>query len=94
MFMASSTIAAIHLRPNYLAKLEVNKNTNFEKIQSSFNITQKLILERCEEILNVTAIDSASPSWTRSVLSHNQVIQWTKKQKYVSTQILFYAWDG
>ena len=66
MFMASSMKAAIHLGPNYLAKLEVHKNTNLEEIQSLFDITQKLILEHSEEILNVNTIDSASPSWTRS----------------------------
>ena len=42
------------------------------------HITEKLILEHSEEILNVNTIDSASPSWTRSVLSHDQVIQWKK----------------
>ena len=48
--MASSMKAAIHLGPNYLTKLEVFKNTNFEKIHSLFNITQKLILEHSEGI--------------------------------------------
>ena len=76
--MSSSMKAAIHLGPNYLANLDVYKNTNFEKIQSLSNITQKLILEHSEGILNVNTIESASPSWTRSVLSHDQVIQWTK----------------
>ena len=71
MFVSSSMKAAMHLGPNYLANLEVYKNTNFEEIQSLFNITQKLILEHSEEILNVNTIDSAS-------LSHDQVIQWTK----------------
>ena len=35
-------------------------------------------MEHLEEILNVNTVESASPSWTRSVLSHDQVIQWTK----------------
>ena len=78
MFMSSSMKAAIHLGPNYLANLEVYKNTNFEEIQCLFNITQKLILEHSEEILNVYTIESASPSWTRSTLAHDQMIQWTK----------------
>ena len=52
-------------------------NTNFEEIQSLFNITQKLMLEHSEEILNVHTIESTSPSWARSGLSHDQVIQWT-----------------
>ena len=91
MFMVSSMKAAIHLGPNYLANLEVYKNTNFEEIQSLFDITQKLILEHSEEIPNVNTIDSASLSWTRSVLFHDQVIQWTKQK---SAQIPFYAWGS
>ena len=77
--------AAIHLGLNYLANLKVYKNTNFEEIQSLFNITQKLILEHPEENLNVSTIDNASPSWTRSVLSHDQVIQRTRAEVRVYT---------
>ena len=82
-FMSSSLKAAIHRGPNYLANLEVYKNTNFEDIQSLVKITQKLLLEHSEEILNVNTIDSASLPWTRSVLSHDQVIQWTKAKERV-----------
>ena len=45
--------AAIHLRPNYNEIYEVYKNTNFEEIQSLFGVTQKLMLDHPEEILNV-----------------------------------------
>ena len=51
--MSSSMKAAIHLRPNYLANLEVYKNTNFVEIGSLFNVTHKLVLEHSEEILSV-----------------------------------------
>ena len=37
-----------------------------------------MILEHSVEILNVDTIESASPSWTRSVMTHDQVIQGTK----------------
>ena len=83
--MASFMKAAIHLGPNYLANLEISKNTNFEEIQNLFNITQKLILEHSEEILNVPTMHSTSPSWTRSVLSHDHLILWTKGK---STRLL------
>ena len=76
--MSSSMKAAIHLGPNYVAKLDDQMNTNFEEIQSLFNITHKLILKHSEEILNVKTIDSPSPSWTRSVLSHDQAIKWAE----------------
>ena len=36
-----------------------------------FGITQKFMLEHSEEIKNVNTIDSASPSWTRSVSSRS-----------------------
>ena len=39
-----------------------------------------MILEHSEEILNVNTIESASLPQTRSVLSHDQVIQWTKSK--------------
>ena len=81
--------AAIHFGPNYLANLEVYKNTNFEEIQSLLKITQKLILEHSEEILNVNTIESTSTSWTRSVLSRDQVIRWSKaKVRVYSDSVL------
>ena len=60
--MSSSMKAAIHLGPNYTENLEVYKNSNFEEIQNLFNITQKLVLEHSEGILNVNTIEGASPN--------------------------------
>ena len=77
MFMSSSMNAAFLLGPNYLANLQVEKNTNFGKIRCSFGVARDLVLEHSEEILNVNMMESASSSWTRSVLSHDQAIQWT-----------------
>ena len=62
LFLASSMKAAIHLGPDFLTNLEIYKNTKFEKIWSVFNITQKLIREHSEEILNVKWLDYSSPS--------------------------------
>ena len=67
---------------NYTENLEVH-NTNFEEIKSLFGITQRLISEHSDEIFNVKSIESASPSWTRSTLSHDQVIRWTKAKVHV-----------
>ena len=70
--------APIHSGPNYFVNLEVYKNTNFEEIQSPFNIIQKLTLEHSQEILDVKPLESSFPAWTRSVLSHDQAIKWTE----------------
>ena len=91
-FMSSSMKAAVHLVPDYLQNLEVYKNTNFAEIQSLFNITQKLMLEHSEEILNVNTIHSTSPSWTRSAWSHDQVIKWTKAIVLVYSDSELCAW--
>ena len=88
----SSMKAAIRLGPNYLANLEVYKNRNFEEIQSLFNITQKLILEHPEEIFNVHTIEITSHSSTRSVLSHDQVIQWTQAKVRVYSDSVLCLW--
>ena len=78
LFMASTMKAAIHLGPSYIENLEAYKNTNFEEFQKLFGITQKLILDHSEEILYVKPIECTTPSCTRSTLSHDQVIKWTK----------------
>ena len=68
MLMTSSMKAAIHLGPNYVSSSEIYKNTAFEDVESVFNITQKLVMEHSEEILNLKCLEYSSLSWTRSVL--------------------------
>ena len=41
-----------------------------------FNITQKLVKEHSEEILNVKCLECSSPSWERTVLANDQAIKW------------------
>ena len=77
MFMTSSMKAAIHLGQDFLENSEIYKNTKFENIENVFNITQKLLKEHSEEILNVKPLDH-SPSWTRSTLFNDNVIKWAK----------------
>ena len=53
------------------------------KIQNLFGFTHKLISNHSEEILNVKTIASTNASWTRSLVSHDQVIKWAKAKVYV-----------
>ena len=48
----------------------------FENIENVFNITQKLIKEHSEVLLNVRSPDYSSPSWTRSALINDKAIKW------------------
>ena len=65
------------------ANLVVYRNTNFKVLQNVFDIIQRLILDHQAEILNVTPIDWAVPSWTRYTLTHDQVITRTKAKAHV-----------
>ena len=89
MFMSSSMKAAIRLGSNHLANLEDYKNTNFEEIQSLFNITQKNNIKVVQKNLNVKLLESSSPVWTRSVFVSLQAIKWTKaKVRVYSASVL------
>ena len=83
LLMSTTMKAAIHLQPNYKENLEVYKSTNFEELQNLFDISQKLILEHEAEILKVSPIDWTARSWTRSKITHDQVITWTKAKVHV-----------
>ena len=76
--MSWSLRAAIHLGLHYEENLETNKLMNFEQIQSSFNITKKLVMENSQAILIVRTIDTGSSCWTRSTLAYDQVKRWSK----------------
>ena len=90
--MSTSMKAAIHLGPSYVENLEVYRNTNFKELQNLFDITQKLLLDDQADIMNVTTIDCTPPSWTRSTLSHGQVIAWTKaKVRVYSDSVLCFG---
>ena len=78
LFLASSMKEAIHLGPDFLTISEIYKNTKFENIWSEFNITQKLVIEHSEEIMNMKCLEYSSPSWTRSILANDQAVKWAK----------------
>ena len=78
VFMTSSMKAAIHLGPNFKSNSEIYKNTQFEDIERVFNITQKLVREHSEEILNVKCVEYSSLSRARSVLANDQAIRRAK----------------
>ena len=81
--MSSSMEAAIYLGPNYLTNSEIYNKTKFEQIESVFNITEKLVMEHSEEILNVKCLEYSSPSWARSVLANDQAIKWAEAKACV-----------
>ena len=80
--------AAIHLGPNYLSNSEIYKNTKFEEIECLSSITQKLLMEDSEEILNVKCLEYSSLSWARSVSANDQAIKWA-----MAKICLFYVLD-
>ena len=84
LFMSSSMKAAIHFGQIFTKNLPVFKNTHVEYIQNLFNITQRLVTENSEEILNVKAFESSDPFMVKKTrMSHPQVIKWTQVTVHV-----------
>ena len=80
--MASSMQVALNMDPNYTMNLEIFKNSEFENIESLFNVMNMMIAGN-SEIKNLFPEDSANPSWERSTLPIDQAIEWTKARIYV-----------
>ena len=68
--------------PNYAKNLEIFKNSEFENIESLFNV-MNMMIARNSEIKNLFPEDSANPSWERSTLKIEQAMEWTKARVYV-----------
>ena len=83
LFMSKTMKTAVHLGPSDTEILEVYRNTNFEELHNLFDVTQRLILEHQAEILNVSPTDWTALLWTRSRITHDQVITWTKEKVHV-----------
>ena len=83
LFMSASMRAAVHLRQNYTEIMAVFKNVFVEEIMYLFSITQRLVLENSEEIVNVKVIDSNDPSWIKTKITNLQVIKWTNAKVHV-----------
>ena len=78
--------AAIHFGPDFLTNSEVYKNTKFEKIWSVFNMTQKLIKDHAEGILNVECLEYSSPSWIN--LANDKAVKLVKARVCVHADSL------
>ena len=59
-------------------QIEFGNPQEHEDSECVLNITQKLVKEHSEEILNVKCLEYSSPSWARSVLSNDQAVKWEK----------------
>ena len=95
LFLTSSMIAAIHLWPNYVSNSEIYKNTKFENIENVFNITQNLIQEHSEEILNAKCLEYSPLSWAKSVLANDQALKRAKAKALCPRRFFSMYWsDG
>ena len=67
VFMASSMKAALHMDPNYTENAEVFKNSEFEGIESMWNITRKMIGQN-SEMMNVSSLEAATSKFENITL--------------------------
>ena len=62
----------------------MSKNSEFNDIQSLFNVTKTSIMDNTE-IRNLKCLDCEAPSWTISTLLNDQAVQLAKAKAYVYT---------
>ena len=75
--------ASVHIGQNYYENLVIYRNTNFDALETLFDITQKLILDQDFEMLNVSTIEWTFSPWMRSTLQHDKDTEWAKAKVHV-----------
>ena len=60
----------------------MSKNSEFNDIQSLFNVTKTLIMDNTE-IRNLTCVDCEAPTWTIPTFLNDQAVQLAKAKVYV-----------
>ena len=83
LFLSTTIKASVHLGPSYNENLVAYRNTDFEELETLFDITQRLILEHSFEILNVSTMVWNVACWMRSTLCHEQVVKWATAKVHV-----------
>ena len=82
---------ALHMDPNYAKNFEIFKISDFENIESLFNVMNMMIAGN-SEIKNLFPQHSANPSWERSTLPIDQAIECTKARVYVYSDPVLCMW--
>ena len=81
--MSATVKAVVHLGEEYQENLRTIKNTDFEKDQQLFDISQKLILNQSEETVGITTIDWNTIPWVRTTLLHDRAVKLSKAKVHV-----------
>ena len=89
--MSSSMKAAI-LDRIILRIWQCTRTRASRKSRILFGITLPLVSDHTEEILDVKPIESTASLWTRSRLSHRQVIKWTKAKVHKISDSVLCLW--
>ena len=84
IFASATVKAAVHLGQDYQENLRTTKNnTDFKKVQTLFDISQKLIPNQKDEIFRISTIEWNSIPWMRTTLLHDKAIKLSKAKVHV-----------
>ena len=82
LFTASMK-AAVHLGKGYEENLRTTKNTDFDEIKPSFNITRNLILDQEHKRCEISTIHWCEIPWMRGTQLHEDAIKFSTVRVYV-----------
>ena len=83
VLMSATMKAAVHLGQDFSDNLRITRNTDFEKVEQLFDISQKLILNQSEDIFGISTIDWNTIPWMRTTLLHDRAVKLSKAKVHI-----------
>ena len=83
IFMSAIMKAAVHLGQDYQQNLCTTEDTDFEKVRTLFDISQKLILDHKDEIFGISTIELNTVPCIRTTLLFDKAMNLSKAKVHV-----------
>ena len=94
IFMSAIMKAAVRLGQDYQQNLCTTEDTDFEKVRTLFDISQKLILDHKDEIFGKKTIELNTVPWIRTTLFFDKAMKLSKAKVHVDSNSEKASWKS
>ena len=94
IFTSAIMKAAVHLGQDYQQNLCTTKDTDFEKVRTLFDISQKFILDHKDEIFGISTIELNTVPWMRTILLFDKAMKLSKAKVHVYSDSDKASWNS
>ena len=92
VFTSAITKPAVHLGQDYEDSLRTTKHTDFEQVETLFDISQSMILYHKSEIFWIFAIEWNTTPWMSTTLLHDRASKLSKAEVHVYSDSVALSW--